>query len=236
MKLSRPFLLTALFTLAISSWMLIQAQDVDEITCDAESLATQRDTLIDQLATLDYEADPDAALAEMFALGAAYQQTAITCGYTPDESQVNLMIEQTLLFADMVTIIAAQAVGTDVDTVLIELEAITGDPFNGQLLYGGIENALDGNPLTCYSCHENAEIAPITEGTWTRFDEIRSQDAALEGYDSTRYFVESILEPNAYLVPGYSAGIMPQFYSQRLDIQQLADIIAYLNSQDQLLE
>lgn len=236
MKFPRIIILTIIILLVTATWMLIQAQDVTEIACDAESLAAQRDNLIDKLAALDYEADPDTALAEMFALGAAYQQTAIACGYTPDEAQIDLMVDQTLLFADIGTIIAAQAVGDDIDSILIELETVTGDPFNGQLLYGGIENALDGNPLTCYSCHEVSDIAPATAGTWTRFDEIRSQDDTLEGYTSTRYFVESILHPNAYIVPGYTPNVMPAIYSSRLDIQQLADIIAYLNSQDQLLE
>ena len=43
---------------------------------------------------------------------------------------------------------------------------------------------------------------------------------------------ESILAPNAYISPGYPANAMPQNFGERLDLQQLADLVAYLESQD----
>jgi hypothetical protein len=65
-------------------------------------------------------------------------------------------------------------------------------------------------------------------------DEIRLLDPALADYSIRRYLVESILHPQAYLVPDY-ANVMPPNYGSRLDLQQLANLVAFLESQDQLL-
>jgi len=51
-----------------------------------------------------------------------------------------------------------------------------------------------------------------------------------------RYLVESIVQPNAYVVPNYLPNLMPPNMGTRLDAQMLADIVAYLESQDQLLD
>jgi mono/diheme cytochrome c family protein len=147
--------------------------------------------------------------------------------------QAEGQIERTLQFAGLPQIIAAMAVGDDVEAILAELETTNGDSFNGQLLYNGLEPALDGIPLTCSGCHMEETIAPLTEGTWTRITEERLQDEALADYSARQYLVESILHPNAYIVEGYNANVMPSAYGQRLDLQQLADLLAYLESQDQ---
>lgn len=234
-KLGRTSNWFVVFILMFSSHIASQAQGTP-IVCDADALASQQQQLMAELITIDYEMDPDAALATLFEVGIQYQQAAIACGYAPDETQINAMIEQTLLFADIGTILAANAVGDDVDAVLVELDDVMGDPFNGQLLYNGMEPVLDGSTLTCSSCHMDGDIAPMTEGSWTRFDEIRSQEPQFTDYTSVQYFVESILTPNAYIAPGYNENIMPSIYGNRLDVQQLADLVAYLESQDQLLE
>jgi cytochrome c2 len=42
------------------------------------------------------------------------------------------------------------------------------------------------------------------------------------------YLYESITHPEAYVVDGFQAGIMPGNFRQRLSEQQLADLIAFL--------
>ncbi|HLV36520.1 MAG TPA: c-type cytochrome [Spirillospora sp.] len=116
-------------------------------------------------------------------------------------------------------------IGETIARVLAELEAVTGDPNNGQTLYNGA--------LACSACHGNASVAPPTEGTFTRAEETRIQDPALQGYTARQYLVESILVPNAYIAPGYPANAMPQNFGERLDLQTLADLIAYLESHDE---
>ena len=42
------------------------------------------------------------------------------------------------------------------------------------------------------------------------------------------YICQSILDPGAFLVPGFSDGVMTQNFRETLNDQQLADVIAYL--------
>ena len=230
-------ILTLLIMLATTAGLLI-AQDStplpDTPECDPTSLAEQQSTLAEMF-IIDFENEPETARDNLFRLGAAYQTLALQCGYQPDDTGVTTMIQQVLSVAEMPDIIAASSVGTDVDGVLVELDEVRADLFNGDLLYNGIETGLDGAALGCSGCH-NIETAPPTEGTWTRIDEIRLNDPALADYDVQRYLVESILHPNDYIVPDYLPNLMPANYGSRLDIQMLADIVAYLESQDQLLE
>jgi mono/diheme cytochrome c family protein len=110
-----------------------------------------------------------------------------------------------------------------VDTVMTEMQSMIGDPNNGQVLYNGA--------LGCAACHSTA-VAPTTDGTFTRVNETRLQDPALAGYTAEHYLIESILVPNAYVAPGFVANAMPQDFGERINAQELLDLVAYLESQD----
>jgi mono/diheme cytochrome c family protein len=115
-------------------------------------------------------------------------------------------------------------VGTDVPAILTQLETLSGDPLNGQTLYNGA--------LGCAGCHSNEVVAPLTQNTWPALQSgERLSDPALTGYTPEQYLVESIVNPDAYIVPGYT-NAMPDNFGERLDAQMLADIIAYLESYD----
>lgn len=114
-----------------------------------------------------------------------------------------------------------ETVGTDVDAILTELDNYTGDPVNGQVIYNGATYA-------CAGCHMNAAVAPLTEEQW---------GAATSGArpypdEPLRYFVESIVHPNDYVVDGYPANAMPQNFGERMTYQDMADILAYVRSYD----
>lgn len=163
------------------------------------------------------------------------QAAALDAGYEPEPSAVDRSIDLVLRVAELPQIIAATSVGADTDAALAAVLERGGDPFTGELLYNGLVNGLDGIPLGCLGCH-NGQTAPVAEGTWTRVDEVRLLDPALAGYTVERYLVESILHPNAYIAPDYMANLMPDNYHARLDAQRLADLVAYLMSQDQLID
>lgn len=215
------------------SGLWTHAQGSMSVDCSPEALARQQSTFASIL-SLDFANQPDLATANLFRLGAVYQQMALACGYAPSETEVDAQILQTLALADLARIVAARSVGTDTEAIVAQLAAgeVFGDSYSGQLLYNGLENGLDGSPLGCSGCH-NGQTAPAVEGTWTRVTEERLNDPALAGYDVTQYLVESILHPNAYVVEAYTPDLMPPYYGQRLDLQQLADLVAYLDSQDQ---
>ena len=221
------FVLTLPLT-ALSAW----AQE-DPSCTDAE-LARQQDTLASFL-TLNFAADFEASLANLFRLGALYQAMALDCGYAPNEAEIDRLLGQALMFVSLDDLIAAQSVGADVEAILLELEDVYGDPLQGQLLYNGLEPALGGTALGCSGCHENEAVAPLTAGTWTRINDIRLGLPRFAEYSHRQFLVESIVQPMAYITPDY-AGMMPEFYGGQLTEQQLADLLAFLDSQDQYLE
>ena len=82
----------------------------------------------------------------------------------------------------------------------------------------------------CGSCHAGGAQAPATEGTWTR---VQNERLAATGYATgEEYLIESIVNPEAYVVDGYNGGIMPGTFKDQLTAQQLANIIAYLQTQE----
>ncbi len=177
-------------------------------TCDLTQLSQKQATLAASLQTFspDMTRNPGVALDTLFKVGAEYQQLALDCGYIPADA-------------------ASRPVGTDVKRILNSLSAVTGDPINGQVLYNG--------NFACASCHETSGgvVAPHTEGTYTRIMDTRLKDPKLAGYTAEQYIVESIVQPMAYTVPGYNP-VMPTDFGSRLTLQNLADLMAFLESQD----
>ena len=232
MKTKLTGLTLLLATLAALTAILAQDESAEE--CVAEKLAAQQSILADYL-TPDFEADYGMALANLFRLGALYQSMALQCGYSPNDQQVDVMLLQALDFVSLDDLLAAQSVGKDVEQILLELDELSGDPLTGQMLYNGLEPTLGGVALGCAGCHENDVIAPLTAGTWTRINDIRLKLPEFTDYNHRRYLVESIVQPMVYVAPEF-AGVMPDFYGTQLTAQQLADLVAFLDSQDQLLD
>jgi len=141
---------------------------------------------------------------------------------------LNAVIQHPINPVNPATVVMAsvEAVGTNVAEIEAELVNYTGDPVNGQALYNGAAFA-------CMGCHMNAAVAPLTQNTYPNLlNGTRLSDPALAGYTPDRYLIESIVAPNAYIVPGYPAGVMPQNFGDRLSYQDLADILAYIKSYD----
>jgi cytochrome c len=178
------------------------------LTCDLAELQHKQTQLANSLGTFSDDAGENAgvALDTLFKVGAAYQQLALDCGYIPADA-------------------ASRTIGTDVERILNTLSKVTGDPLNGQILYNG--------NLACGSCHETSGgvVAPHTEGTYTRIEETRLNDPKLAGYTPEQYIVESIVQPTHYVVPNYQP-VMPTDFGNRITLQDLADLIAFLESQD----
>ena len=75
-----------------------------------------------------------------------------------------------------------------------------------------------------HSIDGKAEVGPTLQGIADR----AGQRVAGQSGDENLFV--SIIHPNDYLVPGYSANIMPANYAQALTAQQIRDLIAYLES------
>lgn len=117
-----------------------------------------------------------------------------------------------------------ERVGTDITVELPE-----GDAERGQ------ELAEAG--LGCTGCHILSTTGPAweaegdTPGIGARAEERYQQENYTgEAESAQQYLVESILRTDAHVVEGFDAGIMPDTYGQRLTAQDLADLVAYLNT------
>lgn len=89
----------------------------------------------------------------------------------------------------------------------------------------------------CSACHELASVGPAwaaaggQPGIGTRAGQrISEPDYNGNATTAQQYLIESIVAPNAFVVAGYQEGIMPRDYAQRLSAQQVADMIAYMES------
>jgi hypothetical protein len=218
--------------------ILMQAQStVIQTDCQPDTLASEQARLMDSLDGFSTLLDktPQQALGSLYEVGFAFQELALRCGYRPDEEESEALTRQVLSLIGIEALIRATTVGVNVDDILLELETVVGNTLNGQLLYNSLEPAVDGAELGCSGCH-TLETAPPTEGVWTRVVEIRLETPELADYDVRRYLVESIVQPNVYIVPEYTAVLMPGNFGHRLSLQNLADLVAYLESQDQLLD
>ncbi len=112
--------------------------------------------------------------------------------------------------------------GTDITAALP-----TGDTARGKTLAEG--------PLGCVNCHILAPVGPAwmaqagQPGIGARAEaRIKQPDYTGKAADATHYLLESIVQPNVYVVQGFQPGVMPQNFGQRMSAQDLADVIAYL--------
>lgn len=120
------------------------------------------------------------------------------------------------------------------DLLAQELAALPkGNPQNGQSLT--VANA-------CTACHILAptgpgwlatadNATPKGEGIGTRAQH-RYKDPGYTGVATSAdgYLLEAITAPNDNILPGFQANVMPQDFGKRLKPQDLADIIAYLDT------
>lgn len=99
---------------------------------------------------------------------------------------------------------------------------------------------FNDSKIACNSCHSTAPdekiVGPTMAGLIERADEIiASDDYEGTADDAEGYIRESILEPNAHIVPGenHSTGgtsLMPGDYGDRLDDEQVDQLVDYLMS------
>jgi mono/diheme cytochrome c family protein len=124
-----------------------------------------------------------------------------------------------------------ETVGTDVQAILTNLQSVKGDPASGDQLYHGQKRASGRFTLPCGGCHmaQGTGTGPQTQGTWSRVQNERLKEPQFQGYTPEQYLIESIVHPEAYIVPNFQ-NVMPNVFGSQLSIQDLADILAYLET------
>ncbi|MGQ9888650.1 MAG: c-type cytochrome [Aggregatilineales bacterium] len=101
-----------------------------------------------------------------------------------------------------------------------------GNPANGQTLFNQLKPEAG---FACSTCHRvdstDRLIGPGLLGVSGRVDE------KFPGRDPADYLHESIVHPNAYIVPAdppYPENLMPLIYEQLFTEQEIWDLVAYL--------
>lgn len=82
----------------------------------------------------------------------------------------------------------------------------------------------------CAACHSvdgTSLIGPTWQGLFGKEEMLA--DGATVLVDEA-YLIESILDPNAKIVRGFTPGIMPQDFAQKLSDEQIDAIIAYIKT------
>jgi mono/diheme cytochrome c family protein len=128
---------------------------------------------------------------------------------------------------------ASAPIGSDVEEIVTALEGVSGDAERGEQLYtSSIQSStMPPSALGCAGCHTGGAVGPNTAGTWSRVQDERLSEPEFADYTVEQYLVESIVMPDSYVVEGYSGGQMRGTYGQQMTIQDMADVLAYLESQ-----
>jgi cytochrome c2 len=99
----------------------------------------------------------------------------------------------------------------------VETHVAAADPATGQAIF---------TMYACAGCHKAEDSAgPALTGMGQRAATRRP------GYSAAAYLYEAITEPNAYVVPGFPAGVMLQNFKAAIPESDLYRLIAWLETQ-----
>jgi sulfur oxidation c-type cytochrome SoxX len=81
----------------------------------------------------------------------------------------------------------------------------------------------------CTACHaisgiSSGTVGPVLDGLATR------AGSTVSGLTAEEYIHQSIIDPSAYVVPGFTDGVMPQNFGEILTEEQINDLVAFLLS------
>ena len=94
----------------------------------------------------------------------------------------------------------------------------TGNADHGKAIFTGSAG--------CSACHAFT-AAGSTGTTGPNLDSL-SADAQKAGMPLADFIHQSIVDPNAYIAPGYSQGIMPATFGQSLSSSDINDLVTFL--------
>ncbi len=118
---------------------------------------------------------------------------------------------------------ATPAAETTAGGIALPDPASIGDPANGAVLFGTFQSEVG---FMCATCHwTDTEDRLIGPGLLNV--PLRAQ-SRVEGQNPVDYLLEAIVDPDAYVVDGFPAGLMPQTWSDVYTEDEIHDLVAYL--------
>lgn len=157
------------------------------------------------------------------------QKTSSQPAVTPTSNNVQNGVSPTAANAQNAAPTMTLVLSTATPTILVSPTGVAlvtipaarvnaGDPTRGQALFQGAG--------ACSACHDVANgvtiVGPSLKGVASR------AGSREPGKSAADYLHESIVSPNAFIVPGFQPNIMPQTFTQTLSTQQINDLVAYL--------
>jgi mono/diheme cytochrome c family protein len=102
----------------------------------------------------------------------------------------------------------------------------------GALATAGLAGATDGKQIFtaagCGGCHTLSAAAASGNIGPNLNDLAKSAPKLKPGTPPAQYVEESIVKPNAFIAPGYQAGVMPQSYGSQLTPQQVKAVSDFI--------
>lgn len=122
------------------------------------------------------------------------------------------------------TLAACGGGGEEADTASSSAD-VTGNAVAGEALYKQPVIGKNSAP-GCNTCHSLEEgvtlVGPSHAGMGTR------AATAVAGQSAEEFLHESIVDPNAVITDGFTAGVMYPAFGTDLSDQEIADLVAYL--------
>ena len=85
----------------------------------------------------------------------------------------------------------------------------------------------------CNTCHQLTDAEALAMGAGPSLNNVVADALQYGGSDDPRdYIHQSIINPNAFIVPGFPAGVMPQNFIDRIPEEELTILVEYLAMQD----
>ncbi len=98
---------------------------------------------------------------------------------------------------------------------------------SGKELY---EQATLGSAAGCKTCHSLEPGAVIIGPSMAGIGTVAA--SRVSGMSAEEYLKKSIVDPNAYVVDGFPASVMPNTYINQLTEEEIDKLVAYLLSLD----
>jgi cytochrome c551/c552 len=152
--------------------------------------------------------------------------------------------DEPILSPQLGSILAAQAAGEEITAPPTPTPVLLATLSDEQIYAGLPAEVIDVIALAdpgraesislnagCVGCHK---LNPGEVGTGPTWHNVGDAAASrVPGESPAYYLYNSIVDPSAYVVPGFQDGIMPKTFSESLNTQDIADLIAFLLQQHQ---
>ncbi|MBZ0298410.1 MAG: c-type cytochrome [Anaerolineae bacterium] len=211
---------------------------------------------LDNLAEI-IDADLDKALEELYITGIAYQSLAIECGFLRLDEAVTEHMEEHQ-DTETVTLSDDEHHDTADQAAAVERALAVGDPVSGERLFNTIQPEAGFACATCHRVDTTERlIGPGLLGVGSPMhdpsEHAMANDNGMAGMsmggdnhdsntdntdemmmpmpmqtDPVEYLRTSILDPNAFIVPGFPDNLMPKNFGEIFTEDEINDLIAYL--------